>query len=39
VLIVQYYVSDQMRDLVAELDRTMDFFRLEPRRVIRESDD
>ncbi len=28
----------QLRSLIAELDRTMDFFRLEPRRTIREDD-
>jgi len=28
----------QLRSLIAELDRTMEFFRLEPRRTVREDD-
>ncbi|HVO22154.1 MAG TPA: HAMP domain-containing protein [Candidatus Margulisiibacteriota bacterium] len=30
--------ASQLKDIVAELDRTMEFFRLTPRRTIRESD-
>jgi methyl-accepting chemotaxis protein len=31
-------IAPQVRALIAELDRTMEFFRLEPRRTIRESE-
>jgi len=31
--------TSQLPELIAELDRTMDFFRLEPRRTIREEDE